>query len=202
MVYLYDNAIIQDLRRIINDNRVTITPYDNLIRTIAKSENDIITLPIISIARNGWSIRDERPHAMKFTGEFSGLDDNKDVVNTYAIPIRIDYTMDVFTKTRLDNDNILRELIFYYSTNPTLSITIPYGLTANKNFNIIFGNDIEDNSDIINHKNIGEHFRQTIPFYVDDAYLWKSSISKKTYIDIDNLYLNINDEITEKVGDK
>lgn len=205
MVYLYDNAIINDLRRIITDNRITITPFENLIRTISKSENDVISLPIVSITRTNWTILSNRPHAMKFDGALSDIslvnqEDTK-VTNLQAIPIRINYLIDVWTRTRLDNDNLFRELIFYYSTNPTLKIQIPYGIDANKNFNIIFDNDVEDNSDIINHKNIGEHFRQTLSFYVDDAYLWKSSYRGKTIIDTDGLYLDINNEVREKIGD-
>ena len=35
--------------------------------------------------------------------------------------------------------------------------------------------DIEYNSDIVEQKNRGEYFRQSISFYTDDAYLWKTS---------------------------
>lgn len=210
MVYLYDDAIIKDLRDKISDERVTITPYDNLINSLGKSENDEIKLPIISIARTGWSISDSRPHSMKFTGELSeirntGIGNNKEIVNVYAMPIRINYLLDVWTRRRLDNDNIMRELIFYYSINPTLQITIPYNLGAEKNFNIMFGNDIEDNSNIPEHKNIGEYIRQTIPFYVDDAYLWRSNSRGPTYIDInsiDGFYLDINNgQVIERIGE-
>lgn len=201
MVYLYDDAIVEDLRTRINDERVTITPYENLINSLAKSEEDEIKLPIISIERTGWSISDARPHAMKFTGDISRIEKNPTkVVNVYAMPIRINYILDVWTKRRLDNDNIMRELIFYYSVNPTLQIKVPYGLEEIRNFNVFFGSDIEDNSNIPEHKNIGEYVRQTIPFYVDDAYLWRSDYRGPTYVDADGLYLDINKgSVIEKV---
>lgn len=208
MVYLYDDAIVKDLRKRISDERVTITPYDNLMNSLGKSENDKIELPIISIARTGWSLSESRPHPMKFIGELSRIDEGevnneKKIVNVYAMPIRIDYLLDVWTKRRLDNDNIMRELLFYYSIHPTLQVKIPYGLDDYKNFNIMFGTDIEDNSNIPEHVNIGEYIRQTISFYVDDAYLWRSDYHGATYIDIfdeDGFYLEINGKVRERVG--
>jgi len=195
-VYKYDEAIVRDLRHILQDNRIHIVPPENVFRLLARIDKDTIELPAVSISRRGWSLSGSRPHTMKFDGTLlvhvKDDDTNTDkYVNLQAIPMSIMYQMDVWTKTREENDNIMRELIFYYSTHPTLNVEIPYGSKDNvpyhHKFNIFFMEDIEDNSDIVNHMNRGEYFRQTISFYTDDAYLWKSTSRGPTVIDVDVL---------------
>ena len=181
-VYYYDESLVEDLRRITGDGRITIHPVDNVFRDIARLNNDNIEFPMISIARNGWSLTGDKPQYMAFEGGLKEIILDREhkpdkVTKLQAIPIRISWTMDVWTRTRLENDNLLRELIFYYTTSPTLEVKIPYGLECKKEarhrFNIFFDLDIEDNSDIVSHKDRGEYFRQTIGIYCDDAYLWR-----------------------------
>lgn len=182
-LYLYDNAIIEDIRRIFNDSRVHITIPDYEFSTLARIDKDRVTLPAISLVRTGWSLTDARPHTMKFDGATLRYEkDIKKFRSIQVIPIRINYLIDIWSKTRRENDDIMRELIFYYSTHPTLEITVPYDLNINHVFNIFFNNDIEDNSDIVSHKERGEYYRQTISMYTDDAYLWKSSARYPTVV--------------------
>jgi len=182
---MYDEALVADLRRIVDDDRITITPPDNVFRTIGRIADDKIEFPLISLTRTGWSISNNRPHFMKHEGVVAGYDDiSKKYKRVQSIPIRISYQVDVWTKTRIDNDNILRELIFYYSVHPTMKIVIPYGLNIEIDFNIFIDEDIEDNSDIIDHWSKGQYFRQTFSIYTDDAYLWKSSSRFPTFVDV------------------
>lgn len=200
-VNLYDDAIINSLREITQDSRIHISPAENVFRTIGKLEGseDNINLPIISLSRPGWTILDSNHH-MKFDGAIHLSDhDNNKVQNIQAIPIRINYLLDVWTRYRAENDMIMRELIFYYKTHPTLSITVPYGLDYVHNFNIFFESDIEDNSDIVEHKNRGEYFRQTIGLYTDDAYLWKSSSRGFTKLVLDYEAYNNRDNLIEVI---
>lgn len=195
-VYNYDNAIIEDLRQLIQDDRIHILPPDNLFRLLARTENDEIEFPAISITRRGWSISDSHPQMMKFDGTLLEVDkEGKKYTRLQAIPISISYQMDIWTKTRLENDSIMRELIFYYSTHPTLNVDIPYdNKVYYHKFNIFFNSDIEDNSDIVSHINRGEYFRQTISFYTDDAYLWKSSSRGPTTVDA-SIFDNYNNKL-------
>lgn len=182
----YDVAIIEDLRQILQDDRIHIVPPENFFRLLARIDNDKVEFPAISVVRRGWSLSDSHPHMMKFDGTLLSHDNEaNEYIRLQAIPISISYQMDVWTKTRLENDNIMRELIFYYSTHPTLNVKVPYGQkTYYHKFNVFFDSDIEDNSDIANHMNTGEYFRQTISFYTDDAYLWKSSSRGPTTIEV------------------
>lgn len=201
-VYIYDDAIVKDLRKITGDNRVTITVAENVYRVMAMLRNDEIKLPLVTLTRTSWSITNERPHSLKHTGLAVNYDElERFYTSMYVIPIRINYLMDIWTVDQRDNDNLLRELIFYYSVNPTLKVTVPYGLNLSHNFNILYDNEIENNSDINQHIDTGEIRRQTISLYVDDAYLWRSNARGITYVDTDGLYLEINHEVMERVGE-
>ena len=176
-VNLYDKAIVEDLRKLTEDTRIHIVPSENAFRTIGKLNNteDYIELPLISISRTGWSLLDAQ-HSQKFEGATYQYDRKEDYVqNIQLMPIKINYLLDVWTRTKEENDDIMRELIFYYTDHPTMFVTVPYGADYKHKFNIFFTDDVEDNSDIVEQKNRGEYFRQTIGFYTDDAYLWKTS---------------------------
>lgn len=194
-VCTYDDAIINDLRIITQDSRIHITPANNVFNLIGRLEDDVIEMPLISLTRTGWSLSDSKPHAAKFDGGLVSVDESG-IKRVQVIPISINYQLDVWTKSREENDNILRELIFYYSTHPSLLINIDHNLNISHYFNIFIDSNIEDNSDIIEHKNRGEYFRQTLSIYTDDAYLWKSSISKPVLIDPE-----FSIEITNERGD-
>lgn len=198
-VYKYDNAIVNKLRELTNDSRIYVTPPDNVIRTIGQIDSDKIELPLISVARTGYSILDSRSHPMKFEGSSAGYnEDLQRFVRFQMIPIRINYLMDVWTKHREENDNIIRELVFYFSTHPTIKVPIGYGLNFDHNFNLILDSQVEDNSDIVEHKNRGEYFRQTLSMYTDDAYLWKSSSRGPTYISGIKTEIYSNDHFVEE----
>jgi len=199
-VFLYDDAIVQKLRTLTEKSHIYIVPPSLQFRTIAKLQEDTVEMPFISLQRTGWGLKSERPHSMKFHGLKAVVDEEaKTTSYLQAIPIRINYLMDIWSKTREENDMILRELLFYFSINPTLEVTIPYGINQNHVFNLFFDNEVEDNSDIVEQLNHGEYFRQTISLYTDDAYLWKSRVLKPYVLE---LSLDINDGAeTTEVGD-
>jgi len=105
------------------------------------------------------------------------------------MPIRINYQIDIWTRNREENDNLVRELVFYLSTHQAMYVDIPYDLNEKHVFTFALDNSIDDNSDIISHKNSGEYFRQTLTAYVDDAYLWKTNKAKSIELDTGGLKL-------------
>lgn len=183
-VYLYDKAFVDSLREITKDSRINIMSPDDMFSITAITNQDVIKLPTISLQRPNWSIATDRiSHPQSRDGITTTYDENiQKFKNVQMIPIRINYLIDVWTKTREDSDNIMRELIWYYITHPTLTVKIPYGLNIEHRFNIFLDPDIDDNSDIVEHKNRGVYFRQTISAYTDDAYLWKGSARFPAYI--------------------
>lgn len=206
-VYAYDEAVVQDLRRIFSDGRIHIIPPEDAFDLIGTLQKDNIRFPLITLARPGWLLSDNKPQHMIFEGlpdkitdskievpehRTDGFDSSFKVIRLQAIPIRINYQVDIWTESRLENDNIMRELIWYYTLHPTLKVKIVYDdIERLHNFNLFFDADVEDNSDIVSHKEKGRFFRQTISMYTDDAYLWKTFSRLPNYIDPNqvNLYI-------------
>ena len=192
-VYAYDMSIISDFRARFNykkdgtpktNNIVQITNSENVFEIIGDLENDSIQFPIISLIRTGWSLRDFHQETQVHLGSLidymEPLDKNDDrlkQVRLQVIPIQINYQVDIWTQNRVDNDILVRELIWFYTQNPQMIVKIPHGLNAEHVFNVAFDNDIIDNSDITEHNSRGRYYRQTLGMYVDDGYLWRSSVT-------------------------
>lgn len=177
--YLYDEAIISNLREITGDGRIHITPVSRAMDVIPRIDDDKFTLPLITVTRTGWRIlSDNNNHSARYEGdvvEIKPLNDNVRVKRVQFIPMRLEYSIDIWTRTRRENDEIVRELFWYYLVSPTLTVTVPYELDFEHNFNVFIEEDVEDNSDIAGQPDHGEYFRQTLRIYTDDAKLWKST---------------------------
>ena len=188
-IYLYDNAIVEYFRQVITDERVYITPSDNVVRTIARLNNDEIKLPLISLQRTNVQMQPyqfyTKYHGAPIRYEHTDEEDEKELLirSLQAIPMKIQYSIDIWTRNREENDAIMRELLFFISTHPQIEITIPYGVNENHVFNLLLDGSITDNSDIVSHKNQGEIFITSISAYVDDAYIWKSTTEKPFTLD-------------------
>ena len=160
-VYAYDLAIIEDLRIRFNydkdgnkktNNTIQITDADDVFRIIGDIENDNIKFPIISLVRTGWRLLDFSQEFQNNTGALVGyLEDPPGTrirqVRLQAIPIQINYQLDIWTQNRIDNDVIAREFIWFYKLNPQLLVKIPHGLNITHPFNIGIESEIVDNID-------------------------------------------------------
>ena len=194
MFYYYDTAIIEDLRSVLDDDRIYICPQDNVFKVIGRLNEDDVKMPMISVLRTGITLGNSQ-HPMRFRGGILNIsEDLESISRLQSIPIQINYLFDVWTKHREENDNIVRELIFYYMTHPTLEVKIPYGANIKHTFNIFFDSNIEDNSDIVGQAEHGEYFRQTLSAYTPDAYLWKSTTEKPIIFGGADLYVKDGDK--------
>lgn len=219
-VYAYDLAIIKDLRARFNytkdgkkktNNIIQITNSENVFNIIGDIENDNIQFPIISLIRTGWQFTGAEPEFLNNSGGLVGyLEGEKGErvkqVRLQAFPIQINYQLDIWTQNRYDNDVIAREFCWFYKQNPQLRVFIPHGLNITEPFNLFIENEIVDNSDIAEHNSRGRYYRQTIGLYVDDAYLWKSSVTNVPGIDVVKFAIysgdinKIEDAIEEEEG--
>lgn len=173
-VYWYDNAIVNTFRVITGDKRIAINSTDNLFRYVANLDNDQVTLPLINLVRLGYRLLRVTRNPLSSDGFSIGSAGNK-VDRMQAIPIHIEYQLDIITRNREDNDTITSELIFYLTNHPTLKVHINRGANVDHNFNIFINDEIPDNSDLESHQRNGEYFRSTLRLYVPDAYLWKTT---------------------------
>lgn len=195
-IYKYEEAIVKKLRDITGDDRIIITPSDNIFNIIPRIAQDELKLPLIHIIRNNWKLTHDRHHGMKMNGlindempmfrTHSGIspEDGK-IHRLHTIPISFAHTFEVWTRTREENDNIIRELIWFFSTLGQLEVEIPYGVNIKHQFSLQLLDDVIDNSDVVSHKDAGELFLQAIQTTCDDAFLWKSSTHNPICVDVD-----------------
>jgi hypothetical protein len=176
MIYLYDEAIVNKFRTIFDDSRITVQPPENAIRYVAQLSEDDVSFPLISLNRTAWSIRaGDISWAQSRTGIANRVNSDNTISVMRAIPIRLEYQLDIYTVDRLTNDEIYRELIFYFIKHPTLEVDIPYTVDGKHVFNLDINPDITDNSDTVEHVNKGVLYRYTSAWVVKDAYLFEGT---------------------------
>ena len=187
MIFLYDTALLERFKRWFNNPNITISgDTKSLFMSQADiNETESFPMPLIGITRGqtiGVLATNKKP--MSFRSQRTSHNDEQ-IFTLNAIPINLLYQIDIYTRRRQDNDNILRELIFKLINNPALTIEIPNSDKLTHRFNMRIRDEITDNSDIPEHLIRGEYFRSTIDIFIDDAYLFEHKGKDRWTIEAD-----------------
>lgn len=172
-VYSYDNALITTLKDVVGDERVSIIPFEQAFKRSGAVQDDV-RLPFISVNRVGYSINRD---VITQTGYMRGklnytVDETNQQFYVQNLPITINYTMDICTKERQTNDELTRELIWYFFRHPEFYARFNYkNIDHQFGFNVFLGNDIADNSEIADFDNRGQYYRSTLELIIDEAQL-------------------------------
>ena len=90
-----------------------------------------------------------------------------------AIPIKLNYQLDIYAKKAEDCDEYVRNFLFKLINNPVIMIDIPYNGTNIQHIaNIRILNTISDTSAISERLFSGQFSRWTIQFEIQDAFLF------------------------------
>lgn len=187
-IALYDKALLDKLKVWTNGTNVSIVAPDEstrLFEMIADNNNDnAIKLPIISLKRpRGFTILKPQKSSMSFNG-ITVEKREKSAITINAIPINIDYQIDVYTRYIQEADEYIRNFVYNIINYPKLTVDIPYnGVHLKHDSNIRLTPEIEDNSDIPERLISGQFTRLTMNIYIDDAYLWDLPIRGYKSID-------------------
>ena len=102
-----------------------------------------------------------------------------------AIPISIQYQLDIYTRYLKEADAYCRDFVFNIINHPNVEVVVPYN-DANfvHNSTIRVSADVEDNSDIPERLIAGQFTRMSLSLDIDDAYLWDTKIRKNVELDI------------------
>ena len=134
MIWVYDDAIVEDLKKSFNpmnvpNPAVSVIDPENAITIAAQIQNDKIKFPVVALSRRtpieiDTSLRN-------FTRAKKGtpvvFDSEKNIIyNEKVEPIKLSYELSVFTTNTEDMDEITRELLFKYSSMYYLTVKIPY----------------------------------------------------------------------------
>ena len=219
-VYAYDKSLVEDLRARFSSSpvesqvnkNVQIGPTDQMFNIIGSLEEDNIIMPFISLERLDWQLNLDRQGFQTFVGDevYTRLDSHNLPVEVRAqvIPITINYRLSVWSKDRITNDALCREILFYYHLRPSLMDYVGHGINVAHKFNIYFNSGIEDNSDIASHSMRGTYFRQDMTLYTDDAYLWRANWQNRVEITpsltfnygIDNAHMQVTQSSMQNIN--
>lgn len=173
MIYLYDNAIVEDLNKSFNpdntdDPVVKVISPENVIGIAAAVKDDSLSFPIVALERREDTNIDSK--LANFSRTMRGIPavfdtDTNNIYYERSMPIDLSYTLTVMTTNQVDMDEIMRELLFKYKSMYFLSIHIPY----EGDRDITFGMVIDNDGGITKQSGVSE--------YVDSGKLYQSSIS-------------------------
>lgn len=173
MLYLYDDAICEDLQKSFNPKKDGSTPVvkvfspEHVLELVAQIKEDKITFPVIALERGtDLSLDQARANFTRLHQGVVSVFDNE-TNNLYyekAIPIKLSYKLTVLCTNQADSDEMVRELLFKYTNMYYLAIKLPY--EANRH--IRFGIRINPDMDISTQSNSSQ--------YVAEGKLYDSSI--------------------------
>ena len=98
-------------------------------------------------------------------GKYTGSD-NKVAKNVKSLYINIEYQIDVWAIDRQTAEEVIRELMFWFYENQELSVTF-YGQPLTFTFTV--GNNIQDNTDLVNYESNGKIYRYTTNLLLSTA---------------------------------
>lgn len=207
-VRYYDTALVEKIKKWTKDPNLRILKPDETTRLLQMradmNDDKPIKLPIIAISRDKTiEILNTQKQPKTFSGKRitteEDTDDSATVSYTVnAIPIRIQYQVDIYTKNIEEADEYVRNLVFNFINLPKLKVTFPYnGVNFVHISNIWIDSNIIDNSDIQEHLFSDQFQRFTLTIYVDDAYLFSFPIKEPTLIE--SVEMAVKDRYTGEI---
>lgn len=184
--YLYDEALVKELQKITKDSRIHIVDPNQAISFLAQFDKDKVELPVILLSRGPINILDYKNQYAYLKGDTVRINtDDNTATKMKLVPCRIDWTIDVYAADRFTCDEIVRELVMYFLTNPRFNVEVPYDIGIDQNFDVFLSDEIVDNSDLVEFPNTGEMFRETLSIHTENAHFYSSRRQYLTKVDPD-----------------
>lgn len=172
MLWAYDEAITKDLANCINPDSsasavVKMMSDGGMMGVLAQIQNDEIKFPALFLQRHNETPLD--PSRYNFTRMHKGVPavydpEKNNIYLEKSIPIKLNYSLHVLTTNTIDMDEIVKELLFRYSSMYYITMQVPYESKRN----IRFGMAINPDTDIQKHTGTSE--------YIESGTLYESII--------------------------
>lgn len=190
MVYLYDNCICDDLMRSFNPDNVPnpvvkVVDPEGALGLAGQIQDDTIKFPIVSLSRNqSIDIDTDRSNfSQSHTGIQSVMDvETNELYYERAVPIKLAYDLTVLTTNTADMDEIVKELIFKYTSMYFLQFRLPYECKRQVRFGVTIDSSksIEQKSGVFEFLNEGQLYQTMIPLRCEGCVLVSYSKAKLT----------------------
>lgn len=204
----YDEAITAKIKGWLADSSKlrVLSPEETtkLVQLQAEDNQDEpLKLPLLTLSRN----KDiEIESAIKQNRSFDGLiletdEDKSETIHMNVIPVKTTYQLDIYTKTRIESDEYVRQYLFKLINNPQIIIDIPYnGYYLRHTANLRVLNTVSDTSDISTHLFPGQFYKWTIQLELQDGFLF--SLPRKQGWKIVGVEVTIADKIEDPTDEE
>lgn len=192
----YDDAIVAKLQKWTPTNlQLRILKPDEtkrLFETLADDSKDKnVKLPLVTLSRNNDI---ELLLNVKNPKSYDGLklvQTTDETAKLNVIPVKLQYQIDIYTKTYAESNEYLRQYLFKLVNNPVIKIVVPYNnqeVTQIANIRVL--STVSDTSDIQQRLFSGQFTRWTIQLEIQDAFLYDIPYRRnwKLYIDDNEIY--------------
>lgn len=187
-VRLYDEALLAKLQGWTRNTKLNITGVNDTRRVFQvigdKTSDEPIKLPLITLSRPaGYEILNTNKKMLTFDGALIGVSE-KYGKQLNAVPILINYQLDVYAKYLAEADEYARNLVFNIINYPKVTITLPYNDSKfEHDSNIRLLSEVQDNSDVPERLIPGQFTRLSLSITIDDAYLFDIRVRDNISID-------------------
>lgn len=181
MLYLYDEAISEDLEYSFNPNHVdnpqvkVISP-EGAINVVAQAQSDQLSFPVVILTREPDTPIDyERTNFARLHRGVACVFDKvtNEYYNEKVIPVDLRYKLTVLTTNTVDMDEIVKELLFKYTQMYFSTIKLPYESKRKVRFGIVLdpNSSIQRDSGTAEYLSAGTLYQTIIPLKVEGAVL-------------------------------
>lgn len=176
-VVLFDEALAHKIKKWILDNKVTVTGVNETSRLFEyradSSRDEIVELPIIALRRlTPYTLKETVKAPLTHQG-WKIETSSERISQLNAIPISINYQLDIYTKFLEEAEEYVRNFVFNIINYPKVVINIPYNkVNLPYECTLEINPEIDDNSDIPERLIPGQFSRKTLNLRIDNAYLF------------------------------
>lgn len=181
MLYLYDKCIVDDLKKSFNPNNVpnpvvSVVDPEAVIGIAAQIQEDQIHLPIVALTRDDNTTIDTSRY--NFTRAHRGVQsvldpDTNELYYEKAVPVSLSYKLTILTTNSADRDELVKELLFKYTSMYFLMFRLPYEYKRQIRFGVVVDADsnIENASGASEYTQTGQLYQTIIPLRCEGCVL-------------------------------
>lgn len=211
-VRFYDEALTNKIKNWIKDDSVKVLKPEETTRLfkmkVDEANDKPLKLPFVALSRKTRiSVLNTNKRPLSYDGMKIWAKDSEGhlvapnrMQKLNAIPMKLDYQLDIYAAHMAEADEYLRNFIFNFVNYPNVTIEIPYNdCKLTHESTIYVEEDVEDNSDIPQRLVPGQFTRYTINLTIDNAYIFSAPIKDNILISKVDIEIKNNDgEVLEK----
>lgn len=176
-VRYYDDVLAAKLKRWNPSSDLRVLKPNEIKRFFQLAAEDSgdapMKLPFITLSRNNDIELELNYKTPKSYAGIKLMQTPAETLIMNAIPIKLQYQLDIYTKTMEEGDEYLRQYLFKLINNPVIKILVPYnGVNIEQIANIRVLTSVSDTSDISERLFSGQFTRWTIQLEIQDAFLY------------------------------